>query len=66
MVAIDTNVAIAYLRNEFTLPDGIQAADFVLPAVVAGELLFGAHNSGRPAENLAYYRGLFTTWIFCL
>ena len=22
-----------------------------------GELLFGAHNSGRPAQNLDYYRG---------
>ena len=49
-------MAIAYLRDELVLPATVNVADFVLPTVVIGELLFGAHNSGRPAKNLAYYR----------
>ncbi len=56
MVAIDTNVAIAYLKGELLLPVGVQVEDFVLPIVVVGELLFGAHNSGRPEANLPFYR----------
>jgi len=56
MVAIDTNVAIAHLRDKLVLPVSISVEQFALPAVVAGELLFGARNSGRPVENLAYYR----------
>lgn len=38
------------------LPAAIQTTDFALPVTVAGELLFGAQNSGRPAENLQNYR----------
>lgn len=56
MVAIDTNVAIAHLNNKLTLPMASSGEQFVLPAVVVGELLFGAQNSGRSAANLALYR----------
>ena len=56
MVAIDTNVVIAHLRQTLVLPAAIQTTDFALPVTVAGELLFGAQNSGRPAENLRNYR----------
>ena len=56
MVAIDTNVAIAYLKEELRLPAGVSDEDFLLPATVAGEMLFGAQNSGRPVANLLAYR----------
>ena len=56
MVAIDTNIAIAYLKHELILPNGVDVEDFLLPVTVVGELLFGAANSGRPAENLRAYR----------
>ncbi len=56
MVAIDTNIAIAYLKQELALPSSIRFEDFVLPVAVVGELLFGAQNSGRRLENLAVYR----------
>lgn len=58
MVAVDTNVAIALLRGN-TQPlssTGVRLEDCALPVIVAGELLFGAQNSGRPAENLISYR----------
>ncbi len=58
MVALDTNVAIALLRGQTHLLEnagGLLTA-CVLPVVVAGELLFGAQNSGRPAQNLISYR----------
>jgi tRNA(fMet)-specific endonuclease VapC len=56
MVAIDTNIAIAYLKNELVLPSSIRVEDFILPVTVAGEMLFGAKNSGRPEANLLAYR----------
>ena len=34
--------------------------------MVVGELLFGAHNSGRPAKNLAYYRGFIYDFEFLM
>ena len=58
MVALDTNVAIALLRGQTQLLQtaNIDLAACLLPVVVAGELLFGARNSGRAVENLAAYR----------
>ena len=58
MVAIDTNVAIAMLRGktQFLVAAGLQLTDCALPVTVAGELLFGARNSGRARENLHSYR----------
>ena len=58
MVALDTNVAIALLRGktQLLLDAGVRIEDCALPVVVAGELLFGAQNSSRPAENLVAYR----------
>ena len=56
MVAVDTNVAIAHLRESIRLPAGVKADDCTLPIPVVGELLFGALNSGRPTANLLAYR----------
>lgn len=56
MVALDTNVAIELLRGKLTLPLTLQTVPQALPIIVAGELLFGAQNSGRRLENLAAHR----------
>lgn len=58
MVAIDTNIAIALLRGktQFLADANILIENCVLPTIVAGELLFGARNSGRPVDNLIAYR----------
>ena len=56
MVAIDTNIAIAYLKQELVIPAGVNVEDFLLPVTVVGELLFGAANSGRAIDNLREYR----------
>ena len=60
MVAIDTNVAITWLKTSFTLPVGMNVNDFALPTPVVGEMLFGARNSGRPVANLELYRSFFS------
>lgn len=60
MVGVDTNIVIAWLKNELVLSRGVAVDDFALPAPVVGELLFGARNSGRPLANLAVYRGFFS------
>lgn len=59
MVAIDTNVFIAQQKKQLSLSQKqalAQAGAIVLPSIVVGELLFGAHNSGRPEDNLLAYR----------
>ncbi len=53
-VAIDTNWAVAVMNADVMPTEAIRGFDVaVFPAPVAGELLFGARNSGRVAENLA-------------
>ena len=63
MVALDTNIAIEILRGQTRpLTDaGLQLADCTLPVTVAGELLFGARNSGRVEKNLLWYRDFIQT-----
>ena len=63
MVALDTNVAIAILRGQTQLlaDANIQLANCALPITVAGELLFGARNSGRVEKNLLWYRDFIQT-----
>ena len=52
-VAIDTNVVIAFFAREEGVVARFEAATkLVLPAVVLGELFFGALNSARPQENI--------------
>jgi tRNA(fMet)-specific endonuclease VapC len=51
---LDTNIVIALLQGD----DGVlsnldRAAEVFVPAVVLGELFFGAAKSGRPSENTA-------------
>lgn len=53
-VALDTSVAIPLMEGEVGLLANLGQADEVfVPAVVLGELFYGASKSGRPAENTA-------------
>lgn len=49
---LDTNIVIALLVGEETILSGLdRAAEVFIPAIVIGELFFGAAKSGRPSEN---------------
>ncbi len=63
MVALDTNIAIAILRGQAQLltDHNLQLSNCALPITVAGELLFGARNSGRVEKNLLWYRDFIQT-----
>jgi tRNA(fMet)-specific endonuclease VapC len=51
---LDTNVIIALFGGEAALENELGQADEVfVPAIVLGELYFGARKSGRVEENLA-------------
>lgn len=56
-VLLDTNIVIALFGSEPAVVQAIEAADVVVvPAVVLGELFFGARQSRRAAENLERLR----------
>jgi tRNA(fMet)-specific endonuclease VapC len=49
---LDTNVVIALLAGENAVSSKLeQASEVFIPAVVLGELFFGAAKSRRPSEN---------------
>ncbi|MCP4349493.1 MAG: type II toxin-antitoxin system VapC family toxin [Desulfobacterales bacterium] len=49
---LDTNIVIALFADDPGVTDRIGRAEYVfIPAVVIGELLYGANKSGRPEEN---------------
>ncbi len=53
MVAIlDANIVVDYLRNQGNTISKVQKyAEICLPAIVCGELLFGASISGNPTKH---------------
>jgi len=60
-LAVDTNAVIAFRSGATGVCELIKSAEFVfVPAIVAGELLYGAANSQRVEENKrAVYTFLF-------
>ena len=49
---LDTNIVIALFADEPILTDKIAKAGYIsVPAVVVGELFYGANKSGRPEKN---------------
>lgn len=59
MIALDTNICIAFLKGESSVRSFLTSRaveDVRLPALVVAELYFGAYNSGRPNENLRTVR----------
>jgi len=50
---LDTNIVIALLEGDETLLSRLEeAGEVFIPAIVFGELFFGAAKSGRPSENM--------------
>jgi tRNA(fMet)-specific endonuclease VapC len=50
---LDTNIVIGLLANERSVVDRFSKdTGFYIPAIVVGELYFGAYNSGRVEKNL--------------
>jgi tRNA(fMet)-specific endonuclease VapC len=51
---LDKNVIIALFAGDAAVQDHLAVADEIyIPSIAIGELCFGAHKSGRPAQNLA-------------
>jgi tRNA(fMet)-specific endonuclease VapC len=58
-VALDSSVAIRFLRNDSTVLSSLyQHNRWMLPVPVVAELCFGALNSQRPNENMRTVREL--------
>ncbi len=58
-IAIDTNVAIAFLNNQEGIKNSLRGYDEIyLPITVCGELIFGAKNSAHPIKNIDRLGGL--------
>jgi tRNA(fMet)-specific endonuclease VapC len=56
---LDTTAAVAILQSDPAVAAVLTAAEhIVLPVTVVGELIYGAYNSGRPAENMAKVEAL--------
>ena len=56
-VVLDTNSVIAYLKGDRDVAKRIELTpELLLPAIVVGEMAFGAHKSDRPDENLLQLR----------
>lgn len=52
-IVLDTNIAIALMSGDQLIRQRVAEADqVILSIVVVGELLFGAHRSGRLEHNL--------------
>ena len=51
-LALDSNIAIAILNEDLEVVEQLRSISiFYLPITVCGELLFGAKNSSKSAEN---------------
>jgi tRNA(fMet)-specific endonuclease VapC len=51
---LDTNIVIALLEGDGTVLSNLdRAPEIFIPAIVLGELFFGAAKSGRSSENTA-------------
>lgn len=62
---LDTNAVIAWTDGDTALRDLVnRALRVAVPVTVWGELLFGAHNSGRPEENFRRIRTVLSEFGF--
>lgn len=59
---LDTNIVIAVLRQETQVRETLAAFDHIfLPAIVVGELLYGAHNAQHPNKEMAKVESFLTS-----
>lgn len=60
-IALNTNIAIGILNGQKEILRKVQKYKMVyLPVTVSGELLFGAKNSEKRAENLKNFRSFIS------
>lgn len=58
-IALDTGIAIRFLNGDDTINNFLSKyTEIYMPAIVAGELIFGALNSKHAEQNLARHRKL--------
>ena len=58
-IALDTDVSIKFLNGDTTIDAVLlKYSEIYLPAIVVGELVFGALNSKHAEQNLARHRKL--------
>ena len=58
-IALDTDVSIKFLNGDTNIEAVLlKYSDICLPAIVVGELVFGALNSKHAEQNLARHRKL--------
>ena len=58
---LDTNIVIAIFANEANVqPQLVSATEIFVPAIVLGELYYGAYKSARVPENIAKIDGFAT------
>jgi len=58
-IALDTDVSIKFLNGDTTIDAVLlKYSEICLPAIVVGELVFGALNSKHAEQNLARHRKL--------
>jgi tRNA(fMet)-specific endonuclease VapC len=50
---LDTNIVIAFFRQEENVVQHVSQADIYVPIIVVGELAYGAFNENRSASDLA-------------
>jgi tRNA(fMet)-specific endonuclease VapC len=62
-LALDTNAAVDFIRDDRRSPPQINAAKRVIvPLTVIGELFFGASHSARPEENRSIIESTLERW----
>lgn len=58
-IALDTGIAIRFLNGDDSINNFLSKyIEIYMPAIVAGELIFGALNSKHAEQNLARHRKL--------
>jgi tRNA(fMet)-specific endonuclease VapC len=62
-LALDTNAAVDYIRENRRSPPQIDAAKrVVVPLTVIGELFFGASHSAQPDANCSIIESMLERW----
>ncbi len=60
-VLLDTNIVIAVLRQDAQVRETLAAINHIfLPAIVVGELIYGAHNAQHPGKEMAKVESFLT------
>ncbi|MBX9785202.1 MAG: type II toxin-antitoxin system VapC family toxin [Chitinophagaceae bacterium] len=60
---LDTNIIVAWLNGDRTIAEKVDKASAIfIPSIVAGELFWGAYNSGQVQKNLQKIKSLLQNY----